>query len=144
MMQVLHQLKKMFSIVLIVVTVWFGTALTIDQHPAAAKRTTQEATEYNVDKGGDSVDAYRSLQRATYAYRNEGLRGEGSQTGRLGERVGLAERTGGKLQKRMDNRRDLTSQTNAVDDAAENMMQNTKGAFRRAAGKVQKNLNLND
>lgn len=134
-------LKRVFSVCLIVVTVLFSAAFSIDTGMASAKPKTPEATAYDV-KGGNSVDAYRNLQRATYAYRNEGF-GEGSQTGRIGERLGLAERTGGKLQNRMDRRQDLSNSSSSVEDAAQNIADNTQNAFQRAAGKVQKKLNLN-
>jgi hypothetical protein len=138
----LTQFKKGLIAFLVMLTAWLGVTFSL-ANPAQAKPKALDATSY-FDQRGNSVDAYRNLQRATYAYRNEGFEGEGSQTGRIGNRRELARRTGAKLQDRMDNRRDLTNQPNSVEDAAENMMDNTKGAFRRAAGKVQKNLNLND
>lgn len=141
-MTYLSDLKKGFIAFLVVVTAWVGVTFSFAT-PVQAKPKALEATNY-FEQRGNSVDAYRNLRRATYAYRNEGFEGEGSQTGRIGNRRELAERTGAKLQDRMDNRRDLTSQPNSVEDAAENMMDNTKGAFRRAAGKVQKGLNLNN
>ena len=142
-MTVLAYLKKVICICLISVAILTATAFSIDStNQALAKPKTPEAAAYQVDR--DSVDAYRNLQRATYAYRNEGLEGEGSQTGRLGNRVGLAERTAKKLQNRMDNRRDLSSQSNSVEDAAQNMVDNTQDAFERASGKVRRNLKMND
>lgn len=145
-MQLLNQLRKLFSISLIVVSLWLGVAFSIDAATSAiAKPLTPEAAEYNFDKpSGNSVDAYRKLQRKTYAYRNEGLSGEGDQTGRLGNRVGLAERTSKKLQQRMDQRQDLSSQTSSVEDAAENMMDNTRDALQRSAKKIKRNLNLSE
>jgi hypothetical protein len=145
-MKVMAQLKKVFSIGLIVLSLWFGTAVSIDaNHVAIAKSRNVEADNYDFSKkSGNSVDAYRQLQRKTYAYRNEGLEGEGSQTGRLGNRVELAERSAKKLQQRMDQRQDLSSQTDSVDDAAQNMMDNTRDAFQRSAGRVKRNLKLGE
>lgn len=139
-MNVFAQLKRLFSIALIVISVWVGVAFSLDATPAFAKSKTPEAAAYDFGGAGNSVDAYRKLQRQTYAYRNEGLEGEGSQTGRLGNRVGLAERTSRKLQRRMDQRQDLSSQPNTVEDAAGNMVDNTRDAFQRSADRVKRNL----
>jgi len=142
-MKVMTQLKKVFSISLVIISLWVGAAFSIDlNHQALAKPNTPETGSYDYyGSHGNSVDAYRKLQRQTYSYRNDGLEGEGSQTGRLGNRVGLAERTGKKLQNRLDQRRDLTSQPNSVEDAAENMIDNTRDAFQRSGEKVKRNLN---
>jgi len=137
-MELFNYLKKVFAVCLLVTMVLFGAAFSIDNSAAFAKPKTPEAAAYDV-KGENSVDAYRNLQRATYSYRNEGF-GEGSQTGKIGERLGLAERTGGKLQNRMDQRQDLASPRE--ENAIENVKSNTKGAFQRAANKVQKKLNM--
>lgn len=136
--------KKFFSIVLSVVFVVLAvcTSTLTFASQALAKPQAADMESYIGTKNGNSVDAYKNLQRATYSYRNEGLEGEGSQTGRLGNRVGLAERTGGKLNRRVDKRRDLTSQSNSVEDAAQNMVDNTQGAFQRSGEKIQRNLNL--
>lgn len=145
-MKMMAQLKKVFCIGLVMFSLWFGNALSFDANNLAiAKSHSVEADNYDFSKkSGNSVDAYRQLQRKTYAYRNEGLEGEGSQTGRLGNRVGLAERTGKKLQQRMDQRQDLTSQTNSVDDAAQNMMDNTRDAFQRSAGRMKRDLKMGE
>lgn len=140
-MKELIQLKQVICIGLIVMSLWLGSAFSWDvQYQAFAKSKSADTSYFQ--QSGNSVDAYRQLQRQTYAYRNEGLAGEGSQTGRLGNRVGLAERTSKKLQKRMDQRQDLSSQSNSLEDAAENMVDNTKGAFQRSAKHVQRNLSL--
>ncbi|MDX2239692.1 MAG: hypothetical protein NW224_03310 [Leptolyngbyaceae cyanobacterium bins.302] len=138
-MTVFTRVKQIFSIFLVVVAVMFGSFFA---SPVLATPKAPEIANNILDGGGNSVDAYRGLQKATYAYRNQGGVGEGSQTGRLGNRRELAERTGAKLQNRMNKRRDLTSQPNSVEDAAQNMVDNTQGAFQRTAGKIQRNLNL--
>lgn len=138
-MTIFTHVKRIFSILLVVVAVMLSGSLA---SPAWATPKVPEIASNGLAGGGNSVGAYRDLQQATYAYRNEGGTGEGSQTGRLGNRRELAERTGGKLQDRMNKRRDLTSQPNSVEDAAQNMVDNTQDAFQRTAGKIQRNLNL--
>lgn len=135
-------MRRIFSILLVVTTLLLGTAFSDRvEHQALAKALTPEAEQYNFD-GGSSVDAYRNLQKRTYAYRNSGFGGEGDQTGRLGNRLELTQRTGSKLQQRMDSRRDLTSQPNSVDQAAKNMVDNTQNAFQRAGKKIQRGFDL--
>lgn len=136
------QFKQVVCMGLMVMSLWLGNAFSFDAHHTAfAKSKSADQTSF-FQQPGNSVDAYRQLQRQTFAYRNEGLNGEGSQTGRLGNRVGLAERTSKKLQQRMDQRQDLSSQANSLEDAAGNMVDNTKGAFQRSAKRVQRNLSL--
>lgn len=132
-MKISGLLRKIFAVILAVAVVLISP---IGNHSALAARGSQGGFG-----GGDSpVEAYRKLQKVTYDYRNQGDQGEGRQDGRMGNRSDVTQRTGRKLQDRMDNRRDLTSNPSSVQDAAKNLTDNTQNAFKNAGEKVRDRL----
>lgn len=134
-------LRKIFTVVLVAA---FVLITPLANHSSALAASNSQPVLGGLFGGSESssVDAYRKLQKGTYNYRNQGYEGEGSQTGRIGNRLELTQRTGGKLQNRMDNRQDLTSNKNSARDAAKNLTDNTQNAFQNAGEKVRGKLNF--
>lgn len=132
-------LRKIFTVLLAVAVVLISPVFSHDS--ALAARGSQSTSGGNFGGEESAVDAYRKLQKGTYDYRNQGFEGEGSQTGRLSNRLELTQRTGSKLQDRMDNRQDLTSKS-STKNAAKNIGENTQNAFQNAGEKVRNKLNM--
>lgn len=133
-------LRRIFTVLLVAAVVFVSPIFSHDS--ALAARGSQSASGGNFGGEESSVDAYRKLQKGTYDYRNKGLDGEGSQTGKIGNRLELSQRTGSKLQNKMDKRQDLTSKKSSTKDAAKNITDNTQNAFQNAGEKVRDTLNL--
>lgn len=135
-MKWMNQLRKVLSVALILVVMVVSVGCS--NGSKAIARDASSGADYQANRG-NSVDAYHQLQAKTYEYRNEGGNeaASGSQTSRIGNRLELTQRTSEKLQDRMDNRRDLTSEPEATEKAAKNLMNKTDNALQRSSEKVR-------